>query len=231
MEKYKRLSAKEKWEIIEPIIDRRSSVNQAAKVSGIAGSNLRTWVRKFNQDGLHGLENGKPWKQYPAELKKQAVEDVLVHGASRHAAVKKHGISSRSVLNRWIKGYNSGKGLEATSSGKVGAIMAKGRKTTFGERVEITEFTLARNKDYKSAMEKYGVSYQQVHGWVKKYEAKGADGLRDGRGRNKEPEELSETELLRLEIKKLKARNEFLEMQDAFGKKLEELERRCGRFR
>jgi len=61
--------------------------------------------------------------------------------------------------------------------------------------------------------------------------SKGADGLRDGRGRNKEPDELNEVEKLRLEIMKLKARNEFLEMQDVFGKKLEELERRYGRFR
>lgn len=97
--------------------------------------------------------------------------------------------------------------------------------------MEITEFAVARNKDYQAAMEKYKVSYQQVYGWVKKYESKGAEGLKDGRGRNKEPEELSEAEKLRLEIKRLKARNEFLEMQDAFGKKLKELEQRYGRFR
>lgn len=80
-------------------------------------------------------------------------------------------------------------------------------------------------------MEKYDVSYQQLYSWVKKYEQSGVEGLKDGRGRNKEPEELSETEQLKLRIKELEARNDFLEMQDAFAKKLKELEHRYGRSR
>jgi len=130
-------------------------------------------MRKYHRDGFGGLKNEKAWKQYPDELKKQAVEDVVLRNISKHETVRRYEILDRSVLKSWIKSYNSGKGLEATSSGKVGAIITKGRKKTFEERVEITEFALARNKDYKSAMENYGVSYQQMHGWVKKYEAKG----------------------------------------------------------
>ncbi|MCI3028419.1 helix-turn-helix domain containing protein [Desemzia sp. C1] len=47
--------------------------------------------------------------------------------------------------------------------------MIKGRKTTFEERLEITQSTIARDNDYQGAIEKYGVSYQQIYSWVKKY--------------------------------------------------------------
>ena len=70
--------------------------------------------------------------------------------------------------------------------------MTIGRKTTLEERVEIAQYTIARNLDYKSAMEKYEVSYQQVYSWVNKYKNGGPEALRDNRGRNKDIEELSE---------------------------------------
>ncbi len=38
--------------------------------------------------------------------------------------------------------------------------MNQGRKTTFEERVEIINFTIAHDKDYQAAIEKYGISYQ-----------------------------------------------------------------------
>jgi transposase len=233
MGKYKRLSSAERMEIIQPFMEGRCSINQIAKESGIDHTVLRDWIRKFKQDGIQGLENGKGWKQYSSELKKNAVEDVLLNNLSKHEVVRKYGISSRSVLRRWIKSYNSGKELEETSTGRSGAIMTKGRKTTFEERIEITEYTIARNFDYQGAQEKYDVSYSQVYSWVKKYEKLGQEGLKDnrGRGKDKPEEELSEVGKLKLEIKRLKERNEFLEIQDAFGKKLKELEHRYGPFR
>jgi transposase len=233
MEKYKRLSSTERLEFILPIMDGKRSANQIHIETGIAISVLKTWVRKFKLDGIQGLENGKGWKQYTKELKYQAVNDVLINKISKNEVVRKYGISSISVLTRWIKSYNSEKGLEATSSGRVGTIMTKGRKTTLEERIEITEFTIARGKDYKTAMEKYEVSYTQIYQWVKKYEEEGQGGLQDLRGKTveKDEEQLDELSKMKLEIKRLKARNEYLEMQDAFGKKLKELEQRYGRFR
>lgn len=149
---------------------------------------------------------------------------------SKNSVIQKYEISDASALKRWINHHNSGKELTATSSGRVGATMGKGRSTTLKERIEIAEFTLARDKDYESAMEKFKVSYQQVYSWVNKYEKSGADGLLDGRSRNKSVEELTETELLQLRIKELETRNEFLEMQGAFEKKLMELKQRYDHF-
>lgn len=105
--------------------------------------------------------------------------------------------------------------------------MTKGRKTTLKERIEIVQYTLAREKDYHGAAEKYAVSYQQVYSWVKKYESDGAAALEDRRGKKLASKEtLTETERLQLEVKELKHRNEYLEAEAGLLKKLEEIERR-----
>ncbi len=50
----------------------------------------------------------------------------------------------------------------------------------------------------------------------------------DNRGKSKNTEEMSENEKLEAQIKLLKAQNKRLEMENAFLKKLEEIERRRG---
>jgi transposase len=104
--------------------------------------------------------------------------------------------------------------------------MNKGRKTTLEERIEIAQYTIANELDYQKSMKKYDVSYPQVYAWVRKYQSGSEEALRDRRGRHKPEEELDETERLKLRIKELEARNEFLEMENAFEKKLAEIRRR-----
>lgn len=70
-------------------------------------------------------------------------------------------------------------------------------------------------------MEKYDISYQQVYAWVRKYKSGGEAALKDNRGRIKFVKELDDHKRLKLRIKELEARNEYLEMENAFVKKLE----------
>jgi len=63
--------------------------------------------------------------------------------------------------------------------------MIKGRKTTQQERAEIVAFCIEHGKDYLQTIKQYGVSYQQIHSWVRKYEEKRIDGFADKRGRTK----------------------------------------------
>lgn len=226
MGKYKRLSAGERWSIIKPIIENQVSINSISKSSEFNHTVISDWVRKFKSSGMEGLENGKSWKQYSSELKKQAVEDVMINGMSKKSVTAKYEISDPSVLRGWIKVHNSEKELEATNSGRLGTIMGQGRTTTLEERVEISQYTIARNLDYKSAIEKYKISYQQVYTWVNKYKDGGTEALKDNRGRSKSTEELTKNEKLKLRIKELEARNEYLEMENAIEKKLEELRHR-----
>ena len=77
-------------------------------------------------------------------------------------------------------------------------------------------------------IQQYQVSYQQARNYIVKYEAGGVEALRDNRGKRKRPDEMSELEKLRAEVKILKAEKERAEMEASFLKKLEEIERRRG---
>ena len=106
--------------------------------------------------------------------------------------------------------------------------MTKGRKTTFEERVEIVQYCIAHDHNYSETSEKYQVSYQQARSYTVKYESGGVEALKDNRGKRKNPDELSELEKLRAEIKILRAEKERAEMETSFLKKLDEIERRRG---
>lgn len=104
--------------------------------------------------------------------------------------------------------------------------MTNGRKTTYEERIEIVSFCVANAKDYNLTADKFEVSYQQVYGWVKKYESIGPEGLVDRRGQHKKYEELTETQKIAAQLKLLEAENRRLKLENEFLKKLEEIERR-----
>ena len=76
--------------------------------------------------------------------------------------------------------------------------------------------------------EEYQVSYQQARNYTIKYESKGVEALKDNRGKRKSLDSMSELEKLRAEVKILRAEKEHAEMEVAFLKKLEEIERRRG---
>lgn len=135
------------------------------------------WIRKYKQDGIDGLKVSRTWKKYSQELKKLAVLDCLNGLGSLDDIIEKYHISDKSVLKRWINQYTGGKNLKATDSR-----MKERHKTRFEERAEIVNFTIAHGKDYQAAMERYGVSYQQVYSWVRKFEKDGSQGLEDRRG-------------------------------------------------
>ena len=98
------------------------------------------------------------------------------------------------------------------------------RKTTREEREEITEYCIAHRKDYKGTAALYDVSYSQVYTWVKKYLAKGEEGLVDKRGHHKTDDEVDELERLRRENLRLKRQLEEQNMVVELLKKVKEFE-------
>lgn len=75
--------------------------------------------------------------------------------------------------------------------------MAEARRiTTKDERIEIVQYCLEHDRDYKRTAEKYDVSYSQVYSWVRKHNDRGNDGLNDRRGYHKSNEEVEELEKL-----------------------------------
>lgn len=226
MSKRSKYSPKEKYQIISEVMDGRHSVNTVAKKYALSWRTINDWIRKYNDEGVEGLKESTTWKRYDSELKRKAVLAVINEEMSLSRATVFFQLSSTSVLRKWISRYTSGETLKSTSKGSVPKTMTKGRKTTYQERIEIAQYTIANDLNYAQAIEKYEVSYQQVYSWVKKYQQHGEEALKDNRGRNKSSEFLTEEERLKLRVKELEARNKHLEMENDFAKKLQEIQRR-----
>lgn len=219
-------SPEEKYQIISEVMDGRRSVNSIAKKHSLSWEAINDWIRKYNDGGLEELKESKTWKRYDNTLKQEAVLAVINKKMSIFKATMFFQISSISVLRGWISRYTSGETLKSTSKGSVPKTMTKGRKTTYQERIEIAQYTIANELNYAQAIEKYDVSYQQVYSWVKKYQQHGEEALKDNRGRNRSNEFLTEEERLKLRVKELEARNRHLEMENDLAKKLQEIQRR-----
>ncbi|WIV17575.1 helix-turn-helix domain-containing protein [Paenibacillus polygoni] len=215
-----------KIQVVRRCLQHESNPNYEAKQLGIHKSTVTEWIRKYQAGGVEGLKKSKGWKAYSKELRLAAIQDALSGEHSVRSVVKKYHISSKSVLESWISKYTEGAKMKPTPKRMGSPHMNKGRKTTYEERIEIAQFTIAHDLDYQKAIDKYDVSYQQVYTWVRKYQTNGHEGLKDLRGRKKPLEELDEQERLKLRIKELEARNEYLEMENALAKKLAEIRRR-----
>ena len=159
------------------------------------------------------------------EEKNEAVRFYLEGKGSLSATCKKFKIPSAGTLRRWIKVYNDCE-LKASPVGGKRTVMIKGRKTTLEERIAIVENHIKSGSTYDETAQKYNISYQQIYQWYHKYMDKGVDGLKDGRGRTRTEEEMSELEKLKAENRLLKAELENRKLENLFLKKVKEIERR-----
>lgn len=224
MSKRSKYTAEEKYEILRAYEDGMGSMEEIASKYKINSGTIRDWRYKYRKHGIDGLKESKKWNCYSKELKEQAVRDFLSGKYSFREIARKYELPNKEVLRRWINWHNGHRELKATGKG-IRQSMTKGRSTTWKERIEIVQYCIAHNNDYQNAAEIYCVSYQQVYQWVNKYELGGEDALRDRRGRKKDEEELSAEDRRTLAIKKLEVENKRLRAENAFLKKLEELER------
>ena len=198
----RKVSVEDKIYAVNLYLDGKESQRRIAHMFDVSLASVQQWIRNYESMGVNAFTL-KGNKKYSKELKQQAVLDYLAGHGSQNDICKKYGIRSKGKLQTWIKKYNGH--VELKSSGTGGSIiMTKGRKTTFEERV------------------------QQARNYIVKYEAGGVEALRDNRGKRKRPDEMSELEKLRAEVKILKAEKERAEMEASFLKKLEEIERRRG---
>jgi transposase-like protein len=163
-------------------------------------------------------------KKYSKEFKLEVVQAYLTGKGSQREICKKYKIPAKRTLEVWIKWYNGHKELRERSGFGTEIYMTKGRKTTQQERTEIVAYCIEHGKDYPLTINEYGISYQQIYSWIRKYDKQGVDGLSDGRGRAKLEAEMTENEKLKAENKILQARLKDKEMELAFIKKLKELE-------
>lgn len=221
----KKITALEKLTILQEIECGQIGLKAAARKYGISKNSVLKWRRRYRLYGHEGLEVRTHNQKYSTELKHQAVRDYIDGRLSQYQIIDKYKIASTTQLANWIKKYNGHSNSLIANLGGTKA-MTKGRATTWQERMNIVLYCLANGQDYTKAATHFHVSYQQVYSWVKKYEADGEEALRDGRGRTKAAEELTEEDRRRLAMNKLEYENTRLRAENAFLKKLQELERR-----
>lgn len=222
----RKLTPEEKIDAVESYLRGEQQLCTIIERCGIAKESFRTWVRNYQIFGREGLRDKQRQACYPAEVQEMAVRDYLSGVGSQADICKKYKIYSRTQLQNWIKVYNGHRELRPSRGRGSDIYMTKGKTTTYEERIEIVSYCIEHGNDYTAAIEKYGVSYQQIYSWVRKYNEKGAEGLVDKRGKRKPESEMTEVEKLRVENRLLEARNKRLETENAVLKKLEELERR-----
>jgi transposase len=183
------------------------------------------WVAKYKAFGDSAFIRTGNNATYTIEFKNMVVNAYLNGEASPEELSAKYKIPSKETVRQWILKYTSHEELKAYRTGGT-LIMTKGRTTTYDERVEVVRYCIEHGMNYAATAQKYQVSYQQVHSWVKKYETKGVEALVDRRGKTKSEDEMSELEKLRAKNKLLEAEKRHLELENAFLKKLDEIERR-----
>ena len=220
-----RFTAMEKLDILTGLSQTKLNRSKYLEQYGIYGSTIRLWRELYKRDGLDGLEERHIWTRYSAKTKQQAVEAYLNGKGSLVEISNRFGLRSDKQLRDWIKKFQyngTNKSLMATPSRRQVRIMS--RKTTFEERIKIVEYVTAGKHSYSQASEHFNVSYQQVRAWVLKSKDGGYTALKDGRGRTKPVEEMTEVERLKLENRQLKAQLKEQEVMELFAKKFRELQ-------
>ena len=219
-----KLSPEEKINIVKQYLSGKVGPSKILNEYGIPKSSLRTWVRLYKTRGPEGLVPAVKLRKYSPELKEKVVQEYLQNGSSLRFLCEKYNISNKSMVQQWLKKYNNHEAFKPQHKG--GDCMVKGRDTTIDERKEMVTYCIAHNKNYMECIARFGVSYQQIYTWVKKYTQLGFEGLEDRRGKHKSEESLTELEKAQRRIKALEEENRLLKLKEEFLKKVEEIERR-----
>ena len=192
---------------------------------------IREWSAIYKIHGIDALVTREQNSKYTKEFKKMVIEEYLQGKNSLSFLARKYNIRKNHTIRRWINLYN--KSIELKDYDPKREVYAmKSRRTTPEERLEIVQYVIANNMDYKGTAEKYVVPYANVYAWTKKYIENGETGLRDNRGRpssNRPERELSELEKKDIEIEKLKKQLEYEKLVNTVLKKNIEITQRLKR--
>lgn len=219
-----KFSKEEKMNAVERRLEGKESYASIAGSIGAGETTIKSWILNYEAMGEDAFIRSSN-RHYTLEEKNEAIKFYLEGKGSISATCKKFKIPSTRTLRRWIKVYNDCE-LKASPAGGKRTVMIKGRKTTLEERIAIVEDHIKSGSTYDETAQKYNVSYQQIYQWYHKYMDKGVDGLKDGRGRTRTEEEMSELEKLKAENRLLKAELENRKLENLFLKKVKEIERR-----
>ena len=167
-----------KVELVKMILEGKGTIQGLSKEYNVAKSSLMTWKKKYLEIGEESIKVEDKNRHYSRETKEKAVKSYLNNEGSLFEICKKYDIASVSVLNYWIRDYR--RSMDANGNYTV---VKKHIRKSIDAKVEAVVFCQNNNYDYNLTIKKFGVSYQQIYSWVKKYEKGGVDALIDNRGK------------------------------------------------
>lgn len=186
------------------------------------------WVHKYEAFREKAFEESNKNKSYSKEFKNKVIQAYFNCEDSYEGLAIKYSIPSSTIVKNWVKKYNNG--VEIKNYDPKGDVYTmKSRKVTREEKLEIIQYVLANNNDYKGAADRYTIPYYDVYNWVKKYIENGEESLKDNRGRpskNKPEVDLSEEDKLKIELEKQKRINDRLALEIEILKKNIEIKKR-----
>lgn len=221
-----KLSVETKVSVCKQYLDEKKGAIELSYEYDINASTIYSWVNKYQSIGADAFHLKLHNASYTKEFKQQVVEAYLNGEGSMEHVANRYDIPSHKTLYQWIKKYNNLEELKDYDPKPEVYMKDCIRKTTLEERIEIVNYCLEHDKDYKGTAELFDVSYMQVYQWVRKYLASGEAGLADRRGQHKTEEQLSETEKLQRKVKILERQLKEKEMENELLKKVQEIERR-----
>jgi len=205
---------------------RKSAAEIARQLDMGKGGKVRVhkWSKRYKAYGSSAFEETHHNRSYSKEFKEMVVKEYLAGKRSYPDLAVRYNIPSDETIRQWVSSYNNHIELRDYDP-RSEVYMAKGRKTSFDERLEIVKYCLEHDRDIKNTASLYKCSYAQVRSWLRKYETKGEEGLEDRRGHHKKEEELSDLEKAQRQIARLEREKEEFKRKYELLKKAESLER------
>lgn len=220
-------NAEQKVQACEDYLTGKKSAIQIARELGMSkrGSDkVLEWARSYRINGAEIFKDKPHNRSYTKEFKNKIVMEYQIGQESLRDLQIKYNIPSTETIRKWILKYNNHIEIKDYDP-KPEVYMAKSRKTTYEERIEIVKYCLDHDRDIKITASLYKCSYHQVRSWVLKYEEDGEDGLLDRRGKRKSEDELTELEKAQRKIAQLEREKEEFRKKYELLKKAEQLER------
>lgn len=218
-----------KIKVIQEYIESRKSFTDICNDLNCGKTTLRRWIKLFNKYG-DSVFDDKPFNStYTREFKENIIKEYLDGKGSIESLQIKYKILSTETLRKWISKYNNGIIL-ADYKPMSEVYSMKSRKISYEERIEIVNYCISNNYDYKGTAKKYSVPYSQVYTWVKIVNEKGYESLKLQK-KGRKPKHLDEPktpeDLLELENERLRRENERLQLELEVLKKKHRLQKRA----
>ena len=190
---------------------------------------LRRWIILYKECGPQIFEEKAHNSNYSKEFKEKIACEYLSGKGSLIDLMKKYKIVSHESVRKWILKYKDG--IMLTDYKPMSEVYTmKSRKVSYEERIEIVNYCITNNYDYKGTADKYNVPYSQVYTWVKKVKESGYESLKLKKKGPKSKylvDPQTNEELLQLEIERLRREKERLELEVEVLKKKHRLQKRA----